>query len=449
MTLTCQTCQAEVEEGDRFCQSCGTRLQHLVNPAAAIQSGHQSTEVADVTDDIHPLIAVQPTEAPRRRPRRRWYRRKVFMVPLLLLLIALIATAGTVAYVSSQFSDVNALSTPPAELSSDRLGGKEQVVIDTGPAQEAVRDAEQNGDAVATDGDNDGNVASARGDTANPARTPTAGEVGTNSSEPASTDALDAALRPTSDGSVTILLMGVDARPGEPIDIEVRPDTLAVLHLESDTGSCRLLSIPRDTRTELPGYGLTKVNHALAVGGIPYQALVTQQLLGLEIDHYGLIDFAGIEGLVDAVGGVTVVNDAAFTQSGFSFDAGEIHLNGEEALHYSRFRQDNRGDFGRIDRQQQVVRALISQTSGMDVVSGAYQLLGAVEGHVKTDMSVTDLIGLANDFRSSCTEATLEVETLDGTVASFPDPLLNMELSYVVVEESEIEQKVDWLLGGE
>jgi anionic cell wall polymer biosynthesis LytR-Cps2A-Psr (LCP) family protein len=113
---------------------------------------------------------------------------------------------------------------------------------------------------------------------------------------------------------------------------------------------------------------------------------------------------------------------------------------------YARYRGGADGDFGRIDRQQQIVRALISQTSGMDIVTGAYRLLGAVEGHVKTDLAVTDMITLANSFRASCNEATLEVDTLDGIVATYPDPLLNMNLSYVVVDPAEIERKVTWLL---
>ncbi len=98
---------------------------------------------------------------------------------------------------------------------------------------------------------------------------------------------------------MTILLMGVDARPGEAIDIGVRPDALAVLRLDPATGSCRMLAIPRDSRVDLPGYGLTKINHALAVGGIPYQELVVQNFLGITIDKYALIDFGGITELVE------------------------------------------------------------------------------------------------------------------------------------------------------
>lgn len=373
------------------------------------------------------------------------------LVPAILALLVIVAGAGALAFVDSRFADVNKLSTPPPELSSDRLGGDRPVAIDTGPAQQALEDAGLSDDGLPTGNGGDGHAVSAQGSEDNAARTPTTGALAaTEAAMPADgTPAADIAVKPTSDGSMTILMMGVDARPGEAIDIEVRPDSLAVLHLDGETGSCRLLSIPRDTRTELPGYGLTKVNHALAVGGVPYQILVTQQLVGLEIDHYGLIDFAGIEDLVDAVGGVTVVNDAAFTHSNFQFAEGPITLDGERALAYARFRQDDRGDFGRQERQQQIVRALISQTGGMDVVSGAYKLLGAVDGHVKTDMSAREMIGIANDFRSGCTQQTLEVDRLEGTIATYPDPLLSMDLSYVIVQTGEIEQKIAWLLGAE
>jgi LCP family protein required for cell wall assembly len=258
-----------------------------------------------------------------------------------------------------------------------------------------------------------------------------------------------APVAPSEKGQLNILLMGVDARQGQSIDVGVRPDSLSVLHLDPETGSCRILAIPRDTRTELPGYGQSKVNHALAVGGVPYEILVVEQLLGIQIDHYGLIDFAGIQGLVDAVGGVTVDNPVAFNHLGFSFAAGDITLNGEQALVYARYRYDNRGDFGRIERQQQVIRAIIDQASGMDVVQSANSLLNNLEDHFKTDLSPTDLIGLATQYRSSCTAETLQVGHLNGDVATFMDPLLNMNLSYVIVSDDEIAARVEWLLYGD
>ena len=91
--------------------------------------------------------------------------------------------------------------------------------------------------------------------------------------------------------------------PGEAIDGQVRPDSLMVVHLNPTSSACRVLSIPRDTRTELPGYGLTKINHALALGGIDYEVQVVSDLIDLPIDHYVLIDFTGFEDLVDASAG--------------------------------------------------------------------------------------------------------------------------------------------------
>src|SRR5690606_5259958 len=85
-------------------------------------------------------------------------------------------------------------------------------------------------------------------------------------SEPIGTPTLANVPAPIQKDSYAVLMMGVDARPGEAIDVGVRPDSLFVVYLDGSNGSCRVLSIPRDTRTTLPGYGQSKINHALAVG---------------------------------------------------------------------------------------------------------------------------------------------------------------------------------------
>lgn len=251
-----------------------------------------------------------------------------------------------------------------------------------------------------------------------------------------------------SDGkSMNILLMGVDARPGEAIDSGVRPDSLMVLHLDHATGTCRVLSIPRDTRTELPGYGLTKINHALAVGGVDYEKLVVQNLLGLKINHYVLIDFNGFEGLVDAVGGVTIDVPTGFTATdGTTFVAGTQSMSGRQALSYARFRGGPDGDFGRINRQQQVIRALVARASGLNIVRSLNELLPAVADNLRTDLSARDMATLASDYRSRCTDQNVTMLSLDGSIATYQDPLLNLPLSYVIVDPAEIKSKVAELL---
>jgi LCP family protein required for cell wall assembly len=241
---------------------------------------------------------------------------------------------------------------------------------------------------------------------------------------------------------MTILLMGVDARPGEAIDIGVRPDALAVLRLDPESGSCRMLNIPRDSRVNLPGYGLTKVNHALAVGGIPYQELVVEEFLGISIDQYALIDFGGVEALVNAVGGVTISVTEPFEQNGVTFVVGERDVDGTEALAYASYRNGPDGDFGRIRRQQQLVRAILAKGSALDPLPLVRELLPQLQDHVRTDLSPLDLVALGSRFLNSCTDETLVTMNLDGSVATFDDPLFGVPLSYVVVPEDEVRRKV-------
>lgn len=256
-----------------------------------------------------------------------------------------------------------------------------------------------------------------------------------------------AVVTPTTDGSITILMMGVDARDGEAIDIGVRPDSLSVLHINPESKTCRVISIPRDTRTNLPGYGQSKINHALSVGGVKYQILVTQETLGIKIDHFALVDFAGVVGVVDAMGGVDVNNKIAFELEGTQFAAGPLHLNGEEALKYSRFRGDAEGDFGRQRRQQEVITGLLQKANGLDVARSIPSVLGSIEGHFKTDLSITNLIGMAGKYRDYCTADRVENLGLEGTVGNDFDEMMGQELSFVHVSQEEIDAKVRWLLG--
>lgn len=256
-----------------------------------------------------------------------------------------------------------------------------------------------------------------------------------------------AEVTPSSNGAITMLMMGVDAREDEEIDIGVRPDSLSVLHINPNTQTCRVISIPRDTRTELPGYGQSKINHALSVGGVEYQMLVTQQMLGIEIDHFALVDFAGVVGTVDALGGVHVYNQSAFELDGEQFPEGNLHLNGEQALLYSRFRGDAEGDFGRQRRQQEVITGMLEKANGLDAARAIPSMLGSIEGHFKTDLSVTSLIGMAGKYRDYCTADRVESVGLEGTVGNDFDDLMGQELSFVHVSDTEIDARVRWLLG--
>jgi polyisoprenyl-teichoic acid--peptidoglycan teichoic acid transferase len=247
--------------------------------------------------------------------------------------------------------------------------------------------------------------------------------------------------------ALTILVMGVDAQPGQAIDFGVRPDVLMVARLDPIAGTCRLLSVPRDTRTELPGYGQTKVNHALMVGGIPYQILVTEDLLGIEIDRYALIDFAGFKELVDKVGNIEVTVPKAVEFQGIKIPEGTQTFDGEEALAYARYRDPaTQGDAGRIKRQWAVLKGIGQQISGRDMPNEVNQLLPAVEDHLRTDLTATDFAEIANGYGKQCTVDSVQPTMLDGTRVRLPDPLFDQTLYFNVVAEATIRDRVAALM---
>ena len=499
-TTMCPACGDVVQPFDRFCSRCGADIAKAGGSSsgtAANRAGEAFVPVpeAAISSSSHSTLSGDKTLR-RRRRRKAWFKRPILIIPLVLLLL-LGSAAGVALYrTMSAFDAVTSQSTPPPEISGADLGGDESVVIDTGPAQRAL--AERRTQAADTSEPTDASGSSGT-EVPTVGRTQTSGDQRTSGSEPtespdsisevrdsstSTTDATKASdavtnprqpadspsstqaagtasgdngnhssvstpLPPLPDDGVNILLMGVDARPGEPIDSKVRSDSLAVLHLDEATGSCRILAIPRDSRVSMPGYGNTKINHALAVGGIPFEQLVVEDYLGISIDHYALIDFSGVEQVVDALGGVTVDNPQAFDMGGQHFEAGMIELNGEQALLYSRYRGGDDGDFGRVSKQQQVLRALLNKAAALDLVRMVPQLFSLLSDHFRSDLGPTDLIGLANDYRSSCTAESLETRTIQGEVGTYPDDMMKMELSFVVSAPEVVRKDVVWLLSGE
>jgi LCP family protein required for cell wall assembly len=308
-------------------------------------------------------------------------------------------------------------------------------VFDTGPAVEAMAAAQpvEEGEPQSNAESSGGFFGSLR-------------DHGENIRDTAEGAAIASGVRDSEAEPLLIMVMGVDAREGSPIDIGVRPDALMVLRLDPVSGSCQGLAIPRDSWVELPGYGKTKINHALMLGGIPYQQLVVENYLDIEIDRYALIDFAGFEKLVDSVGGVTI--DVPPDLSSPAVSAGTVTVSGQQALQHARYRGGPDGDFGRIKRQQQVMRGLIDAAEGRDLVREADRLLSSLSGHIRTDMSVEELASLAKFYQSSCSAEALDMYQIPGDVVYGPiiDPLFDLPLSYVVSDSLAVQEAVSRLL---
>lgn len=247
---------------------------------------------------------------------------------------------------------------------------------------------------------------------------------------------------------LTILLLGADARPGDPID-GVRSDIMAVVHLDPAERSCRLLSIGRDTRVEIPGIGFTKINHALMEGGVPLATETVERFLGIDIDHFGLIDLTGAGMVIDAIGGVTIENDEAFTIGGYDFPEGELELDGAQAVLYARYRGGADGDIGRMARQQAILAGLLRELDGVTVPQLLQASLLGLQDHVMTDLTPDVLLALADTYLGSCRSETLTVDTIPYSEGGMMwDDLFGQELWFGVTDPAVVEEMARELVEG-
>ena len=179
----------------------------------------------------------------------------------------------------------------------------------------------------------------------------------------------------------TYLIVGTDRQIGEGIGSQ-RSDTMMLLQIP-ESGEPALVSLPRDSYVEIPGYGGNKLNAAFSFGGAELLVQTVEELTGLTVDHYVQIGMGGVKDLVDAVGGVNLCydQDVSDSWSGMEWTAGCHDVNGTQALSFSRMRKaDPLGDIGRTARQRQVVAKIIDKVISKDVFlspSKQKKLMGA------------------------------------------------------------------------
>ena len=185
-----------------------------------------------------------------------------------------------------------------------------------------------------------------------------------------------------------ILLIGIDS---EFVGGGGRSDTMMVVRFNERTEEAAILSIPRDTYIKIPGRGFDKAGHATAYGGISLLKETLENYLDIYIDYYVRVDMQSFEIGVNALGGLTidVPHDIIHERRGLLFSAGTHHMDGEDILQYARQRRLVRGggDFGRIDRQQQVVIEML-RTIRQDLT--LYQTLDFMEEvarYFRTDLT--------------------------------------------------------------
>jgi len=208
-----------------------------------------------------------------------------------------------------------------------------------------------------------------------------------------------------------ILILGADFRRG---DTAYRTDSMMVAHVDPKAKKVWLLSIPRDTRVELPGHGARKINDAHFFSGPEGAVEATEKLTGLEINHYLEANFQGFVKAVEALGGVWVdvpynINDTQADHSkgdkASRIDAGYQLLDGPHSLTFVRARhQFADQDFTRMKNQQLFFKALADQVAKIDNIAKLPSVVSAVAPYIATDMSLVEMIRLAQALKNAGSE---------------------------------------------
>lgn len=203
---------------------------------------------------------------------------------------------------------------------------------------------------------------------------------------------------------ISILLMGVDEREGD----RGRSDSLILMTVNPNTNSTQMVSIPRDTRTEIIGKGTQdKINHAYAFGGTEMALNTVENFLDVPVDYFVKINMESFKDTVDAVGGVEVNNTLDFSYGGFDFPKGKITLDGEKALAYTRMRyEDPRGDFGRQDRQRQVIEGVMKKGANVSSITKFGDMFNVVRNNVTTNLTFDQMWDIQANYKAASQNLT-------------------------------------------
>lgn len=197
----------------------------------------------------------------------------------------------------------------------------------------------------------------------------------------------------------SMLLLGVDER-GEDMG---RSDTMIVITVNKQLQTTKMLSIPRDTRVEISGKGFEdKINHAYAFGGTELAVQTVEQFLDIPIHYVMRVNMESFIEFIDIVDGIVVQNPFAFHYEGVHFPAGELTLNGERALQYVRMRFDDpAGDFGRQNRQRQVLEGLVEKGKSVETILQYERILHVVKEHFEMNLTLDDVRNIQKNYDTS------------------------------------------------
>ncbi|QOX68344.1 LytR family transcriptional regulator (plasmid) [Levilactobacillus brevis] len=203
---------------------------------------------------------------------------------------------------------------------------------------------------------------------------------------------------------VSILLLGTDTGAlGR--NYKGRTDTMIIMTLNPQKKTTTIVSLPRDMKVNLPDYpddSPAKINAAYTYGGVKESVKTVQKHFDIPIDYYVLVNMGGLEKAINQVGGVDVKSPLTFDYEGVHFQKGQTyHLNGSNALKFSRMRYDDpQGDYGRQQRQRLVITALLKKSVSYKTILNQ-QFLKTIVDSSQTDLTFNNMMTLTKDYRGT------------------------------------------------
>ncbi|MDH5161889.1 LCP family protein [Heyndrickxia oleronia] len=209
-------------------------------------------------------------------------------------------------------------------------------------------------------------------------------------------------------GVINILLIGTDTRGGD----RGNSDTLMIAHYNQDTNQLKLASIMRDTYVEIPEHGMRKINAAFAYGGPELVRKTIKQNFDVDVNYYAVTDFEGFSKIVDIIAPKGIEADIPYEMSygiGMTLHPGKQVLHGKEILGYVRFRHDRLSDFGRVERQQEVISKIKEQAFNIQSLVKLPKILGVADPYIDTNVDTSTILSIGKGL---LTGKNKQMETL-------------------------------------
>lgn len=235
------------------------------------------------------------------------------------------------------------------------------------------------------------------------------------------------------------LMLGVDSLDAKNAN-NARSDTIMVVNVDGKTGKVNIISIPRDTYTNIKGYKKTKINHSFKYGGSELTLDTVNNLLGTDIKYYVTVDYRFVEDVVDKIGGVEVdvpidmkyEDPTADPPLTIDIKQGRQTLKGYDAIGFLRFRKGYKdADLGRVKAQQQFMSAILSKMKDPKTLVKSPLLLGSYINYTENNIPVRKLVKIAAKMRNITSE-DINTNTLPGT------PKYIGGVSYFIPNENKI-----------